>query len=43
VPGKNFAGTKGKIHSVSCIKHKTGALWVNEQAHLFVAEEGKTL
>ncbi len=26
VSGKTFAGTKGKIHSVICMKHKTGAL-----------------
>lgn len=28
---------------VICMNHKTGTLCANRQAHLFVAEEGKTL
>jgi hypothetical protein len=41
VPKGDIAFTTERIHSVICFYQKPGTLWTNQQAHLFVAEEGK--
>jgi len=41
VPIAEIGCKSGSIHSLICFNHKTSLLWENQQAHLFVAEQGK--